>query len=108
MPPIASKNLAVDRIDRLADTFAAIPFLVTVAQLDRFMRAGRRAGRNRGAAERAVFQDDIDFDGGIAAAVEDFAADNSMMAVIEAVHECSGSGFYRIEFEPKSWNGPPG
>ena len=40
------------------------------------MRAGRGARRHGGAADRAVLQHDVDLDGGIAAAVEDFAADD--------------------------------
>ncbi len=40
------------------------------------MGAGRGAGRNRGAPERAVLQDDIDFDGRIAAAVENFTGND--------------------------------
>ncbi len=40
------------------------------------MGAGGGAGRHRGAAERAIFQHDVDLDGGIAPAVEDFAADD--------------------------------
>ena len=70
------ENLAVDRVDRLAHALAEIARLVAVAQLDRLVRAGGGAGRNRGAAERAVLQRDVDFDGRIAAAVEDFAADD--------------------------------
>ena len=44
------EDLVVDRVDRLEDAFAAIDGLVAVAQFDRFMRAGRGAGRHRGAA----------------------------------------------------------
>ena len=70
------ENLAVDRVDRLAHALAEIALLVAVAQLDRLVRAGRGARRHRGAAERAVLQHDVDLDGRIAAAVEDFAADD--------------------------------
>ena len=70
------ENLAVDRIDRLGDTLAEITALVAVAQFDRLMGAGRGARGNRGAPARAILQYDIDFDGGIAAGIEDFAADN--------------------------------
>jgi hypothetical protein len=69
-------DLTVDRIDRLAHALAAVARLVAVAQLDRLVRAGGRPGRHRGAALRAVLEQDVDFDGRIAAAVEDFAADN--------------------------------
>ena len=70
------ENLAVDGLYRLLHALAEIAFLVAVPQLHRFMRAGGSAGGNRGAADRAVFQHHIDFDGGVAAAVEDFAADD--------------------------------
>ena len=40
------------------------------------MRARRRAGRHGGAAERTVFQRDIDLDRRIAPAVEDLAGDD--------------------------------
>ena len=69
-------DLAVDRIDRLQDALAAVTRLVAVAQFDRFVRSGRGARGHCGAAFRAILQDDVDFDGRIAAAVEDFAADN--------------------------------
>ena len=70
------EDLAVDGLDRLLHALAEIARLVAVAQLDRLMRAGGGARRHRGAAHRAVFQHHIDFDRGIAAAVENFAADD--------------------------------
>ena len=83
------ENLAVDRLDRLAHALAAVAGLVAVAQFHRLMHAGGGAGGHRGAAERAVLQDDVDFDGRIAAAVEDFAADD----VGDGGHEgCSRRG----------------
>ena len=66
-------DLAVDRADRLQHALAAVALLVAVAQLDRLVRAGRGAGRHGGAAHGAAFELDLDLDGGIAAAVEDFA-----------------------------------
>src|SRR6202034_3302818 len=48
----------------------------TIAQLDRLVRAGRGARGNAGTAAGAVGKDNIDFDGRIAAAVENFPADN--------------------------------
>src|SRR3546814_6603751 len=68
-------DIAVHGGYRLDDTLAEIARLVAIAQLDRLVRAGRGARGNRGAAEAAVFQQHIDFDRGIAAAVEDFAAE---------------------------------
>ena len=68
------ENLAIDRRHRLGDAFAEMALRVAIAQLDRLMRAGRSARRNRGAPEGAVLERHIDLDGGIAAAVENFAA----------------------------------
>src|SRR5262249_20571133 len=50
--------------------------LVAVAQFDRLVRAGRSPGRHRRAAQGRVLEQHVDLDGGIAAAVEDFAADD--------------------------------
>ena len=47
--------------------------LVAVAQLDRFLAAGRGARRHHRAAEAAIAQRDFGFERGIAAGVEDFA-----------------------------------
>ena len=69
------EDLAVDGLDRLLDALAEIA-RAAVAQFDRLMRAGRGAGRNRGAAHRAVLEHDVDLDGRVAAAVQNFAADD--------------------------------
>ena len=69
------EDLAVHRGDGFLDALAAIA-LAAVAQFHRFMRAGRGAGGNRSAAERAVFETDIDFDRRVAAGIEDFAGDD--------------------------------
>ena len=76
MPPIASKISPLTASTALAHALAEIALLVAVAQLDGLVRAGRGARRHGGAAARAVLEDDIDLDGRIAAAVENFAADN--------------------------------
>jgi len=70
------EDLAVDRVHRPADALAAIAALVAVALLHRLVGAGRGARRDRRAAERAVLQHHVHFHRGIAAAVEDFAADD--------------------------------
>ena len=75
MPPIASNISPLTASTARLDALAEIA-LAAVAQFDRLMRAGRGAGRHRGAAHRAVFQHDVDLDGRVAAAVEDFAADD--------------------------------
>src|SRR4029078_10947049 len=72
--PDRVEDLAVDGIDRLAHALAEVAFLVALAQFDRLMRTGGRSRRDRGATQRTVLQPDIDFDGRIAAAVQDFAA----------------------------------
>ncbi len=94
------ENLAVDRVDRLADPLAEIA-LAAVAQLDRLVRPGRGARRHRGAALRPVLEHDIDLDGRIAAAVEDFAADD----VDDCGHGCSRR---ILEASPAASTGPPG
>ena len=70
------ENLAIDGFDGLQHALAAKAGLVAVAQFDGLAGAGGGARRHGGAAERAVFQRHIDFDGGIAAQVHDFAGDN--------------------------------
>ena len=70
------EDLAVDRLDRLAHALAEVAFLVAVAQLDRLVGAGRRAGRDRSATHAPVLQGDVHLDRGIAAAVEDLACMN--------------------------------
>ena len=72
-PTTASAISPLTACDRLADALAAPAALVAVAQLDRFVRAGRGARRDRRAAHAAVLQRDIHFDRRIAAAVEDLA-----------------------------------
>src|SRR5205823_1164654 len=100
------EDFAVHRGHRLLHPLAAITLLVAVAQFDRLVRAGRGAGGNRGATERAVLQHDVDLDGRVAAAVEDFAADD----VDDGGHWFSGrsgmlAGFYKM---PATLVMPPG
>ncbi len=70
------ENLTLHCVDRLAHALAQIAGLITVAQFYGLMRAGRGARRHRGAAKRAIFQKHVDLDGRIAAAVENFSADD--------------------------------
>ena len=65
-------DLAVDVLHGAQDALAA-ERLAAVAQLDGLVLAGRRAGRDRRAAERARLEAHVDLDGGVAAAVEDLA-----------------------------------
>ena len=70
------EDLAVHRLDGLEHTLAEIARLVAVAQFHSLMRAGGGARRHRRAAHRTVFQHHIDLDRGIAAAIENLAADD--------------------------------
>jgi hypothetical protein len=67
------RDLSIDACDCLAHAFAAIAGFFTVAQLNRFMCTGRRAGWNSGSSRRPIHPPDIHFDGRIAATVEDLA-----------------------------------
>jgi len=69
------EDLGIDGLDGLLDALAEIA-AAAVTQFDGFMRAGRSTRRNGRTAHAAVFEIDIDLDGRIAAAVENFAADN--------------------------------
>ncbi len=75
------EDLAVDGAHGLLDALAAVA-LSTVAQLDRLMRAGRGAGGNRGAAEGAVLEADIDLDRRLPRLSRISLAVMSMMAAI--------------------------
>jgi hypothetical protein len=69
-------DLGVDVLHGLEHALAQVAALVAVAQLDGFARAGGGARRHGGAAHGAAFQQHVAFDGGVAAAVQDFAADD--------------------------------
>ncbi len=64
-------QLAVDVVDGLYDPLAEVLGLVAVAKLPGLVDAGAGPAGHRGAAERAIGQFDVDFDGGISPAVED-------------------------------------
>jgi hypothetical protein len=65
----------VDVANGVLDALAAVA-LLAVTELDGLVLARRRARRHGEAAFGAGVENDVDFDGGIAAAVEDFAADD--------------------------------
>jgi hypothetical protein len=69
------EELAVYGLDGALDTLAEIA-RTAVAKLDRFMRACGGARGNGGTTHRTVFQHHVDLDGRIAAAIQNFAADN--------------------------------
>jgi hypothetical protein len=58
-------------VHRLAHALPEVALGVAVPQLVGLVLAGRRAARHRGAAVRAVLEDDIGLDGRIAARVKD-------------------------------------
>ena len=74
VPRSAAGDLAVDVADGLQDALAGVALLVAVAQLERFARAGRGARRHGRPAARAGLERDFDFDGGIAAGIENLAS----------------------------------
>jgi hypothetical protein len=69
-------DLGVDVLDRAHDALAEVALRVAVAQLDRFLRARRRAGRHGRAARVAGLEDDVGLDRGVAARIEDLAGDD--------------------------------
>jgi hypothetical protein len=72
----------VDVRNRLLHSLAEVARLVAVAQLDRFLGTGGGARGHHRAAEAAVAERDLGFEGGIAAAVEDFAGVDLGIVVI--------------------------
>ena len=71
-PTIVSAISPFTLSDRLLDTLADVA-VAAVAQLDRLVLAGRRAGRHDGAADGAAVQTDHHLDGGVATRIEDLA-----------------------------------
>jgi hypothetical protein len=69
-------DLGVDVLHRAQHTLAEVARLVAVAQLDRLAAAGGGARRHRGATHGARLEQHVAFDGGIAPAVENLAADD--------------------------------
>ena len=59
--------------DGLEHALAEIFRFVTVAELEGFVLAGGSAGRDGGAAKRSAIEEDVGFDGGIAAGIDDLA-----------------------------------
>jgi hypothetical protein len=55
------------------NSFAEIVILVSIAELDGFVLAGGGSAGNGGAAFGSPVEDDVGFDGWIAAGVKDFA-----------------------------------
>ena len=78
------EDFAVHGRDRLLYAFAEVARLVAVTELNGLMRPGGGAGRHRRAPYRSVSQDHVDLHGGVAAAIENFAADD----LDDCSHEC--------------------
>jgi len=70
-------DLGIDVGDGFEDALAEVFGLIAVAKFEGFVFAGGRARRNNGAAKSAGFEQDIGFDGGIAARVKDLAGVNA-------------------------------
>ncbi len=69
----ASLILVLALATALLHAFAEETFLVAVAEFDGFVFAGAGAAGDGRAAGRAAFERHVNFDGGVAARVEDFA-----------------------------------
>ncbi len=69
-------NLLVDILNGLARSFAQVALGIAVAQLHRFMLAGGSARGYRGAAHGAIREMHVGFDGGIAARIQNLAAND--------------------------------
>ena len=81
----------------LRHALAQIDALVAVAQLPGFVDAGAGAAGHGGAAERAVVQRDVDFDGRIAAAIENLAA----VDINDRAHGRVQSSGFRVQKEER-------
>ena len=67
-------DLAVHVLDGLEHSLAQEAGFVAVAELDGFIFSGGCAGRHRGASDRPALEPDVNFNRGIAARVDHFAA----------------------------------
>ena len=73
MPPIASRISVCTALTASRTPLPPIPALVAVAQLHGLVGAGRGARRHGRAPERAVLEQHVHLDGGVAPAVQDLA-----------------------------------
>ena len=67
----------VDVLDGVKNALAEIAGLIAIAQFQGFVFAGRSAGGHRCAAACAVFEQNVGFDGRIAARVENLPPDDA-------------------------------
>src|SRR5450830_375065 len=82
-------DLGVDVFNGLEHALAQVARLVAVAQFDGFTAAGGGTRGHGGAAHDARFEQDVAFDGGVAAAVQDFTADD--------VYDCTHVVFFQYK-----------
>ena len=73
MPMSVGRDHVADVLDRLQHALAEVALRVAVAQLERLVLAGRGAGRNGRAAERAAVEADLGLDGGVATRIQNLA-----------------------------------
>ena len=85
-------DFAVDVADGFQNALAKVFGLVAVAQLERFMLARGRAGRNRRAPPNSVPGVNVGFNGGIAARIENLAG----VDFRDLCGSCSGHGVARL------------
>ena len=95
-------DLGVDVLDRLEHALAEVAALVAVAQLDRLACPGGSARRHGRPAHDPGLEQHVAFDGGIAARVEDLAADD----VDDGAHDCSS--LEKAGGRPAGWSGEAG
>ena len=74
MPETLCEMVGVDIFHGAQHALAEILGFVAVAQFEGFVLAGGSAGGNRRAPAVAIVQNDVSFDGGIAARIENLAA----------------------------------
>src|SRR5205823_7670433 len=82
---LTDQDWSDDRINvgnRLERALPQVSGLVLIPQFDRFVCAGARSGRNRGPANDAAIELDLDFDSRIAAAIQNFTSVNAANRVL--------------------------
>jgi hypothetical protein len=90
-------DFGVDVLDGLQHALAQVAAGFAVTQFDGFARAGGRARRHRRAAHHARFQQHVAFDGGVAARIENLAADD--------INDCTHGFPLRMTMDSSSCDG---
>ena len=78
-------DLAIDVFDRPRHALAEVARGIAVTQFDGFARTGRGARGHGGAPHHARLEQDVAFDGGVAARIENLAGDD----IDNGAHGCS-------------------